>query len=176
MGILDGVTTNPSLIAKTGRDFRSVAKEILAEVKAPVSLETVSLTTEGMLKEAHFLADLGANVVVKIPSTTEGLKAIKQLTAEKIKTNCTLCFSPSQALLIAKAGATYVSPFVGRLDDISEDGMQIISDIVTIYKNYGFETQVLTASIRNPIHFKRAALLGSHVATVPFGVIKQLMQ
>jgi len=176
MGVLDGVTTNPSLIAKTGRDFRSVAKEILAEVKGPVSLETVSLTTEGMLKEAHFLADLGANVVVKIPSTTEGLKAIKQLTAEKIKTNCTLCFSPSQALLIAKAGATYVSPFVGRLDDISEDGMQIISDIVTIYKNYGFETQVLTASIRNPIHFKRAALLGSHVATVPFGVIKQLMQ
>ncbi len=176
MGVLDGVTTNPSLIAKTGRDFRTVAKEILAEVKGPVSLETVSLNAAGMLKEGHFLADLGPNVVVKIPATTEGLKAIKQLHEEGIKTNCTLCFSANQALLIAKAGATYVSPFVGRLDDISEDGMQLIANIVTIYKNYGVATQILTASVRNPIHFQKAALMGSHVCTVPFSVIKQLMQ
>lgn len=176
MGVLDGVTTNPSLIAKTGRDFKTVTKEILAEVKGPVSLETVSLTAEGMLKEGHFLADLGPNVVVKIPATVEGLKAIKQLNVEGIKTNCTLCFSPNQALLIAKAGATYVSPFVGRLDDISEDGMQLIADIVTIYKNYNLATQVLTASIRNPIHIRKAALLGAHVCTIPFAVIKQLMQ
>ena len=176
MGILDGVTTNPSLIAKTGRDFKTVAKEILHEVKGPVSLETVSLTAKGMIDEGHLLADLGPNVVVKIPSTTEGLKAIKQLRSEGIQTNCTLCFSTSQALLIAKAGSTIVSPFVGRLDDISEKGMDLIHDIVQIYKNYGYKTEVLVASIRNPIHVKEAALCGAHISTIPFAVIKQLMQ
>ena len=176
MGILDGVTTNPSLIAKTGRDFKTVAKEILHEVKGPVSLETVSLTAKGMIDEGHLLADLGPNVVVKIPSTTEGLKAIKQLRSEGIQTNCTLCFSTSQALLIAKAGSTIVSPFVGRLDDISEKGMDLIRDIVQIYKNYGYKTEVLVASIRNPIHVKEAALCGAHISTIPFAVIKQLMQ
>ncbi len=176
MGILDGVTTNPSLIAKTGRDFKTVAKEILHEVKGPVSLETVSLNAKGMIDEGHFLADLGPNVVVKIPSTTEGLKAIKQLTSEGLQTNCTLCFSSNQALLIAKAGSTIVSPFVGRLDDISERGMDLIRDCVQIYKNYGYKTEVLVASIRNPIHVKEASLCGAHICTIPFAVIKQLMQ
>ncbi|OGQ04579.1 MAG: fructose-6-phosphate aldolase [Deltaproteobacteria bacterium RIFCSPLOWO2_01_44_7] len=176
MGVLDGVTTNPTLIAKTGRDFKTVAKEILQEVKGPVSLETVSLTAKGMIDEGHRLADYAPNVVVKIPSTTEGLKAIKQLTSEGIKTNCTLCFSPNQALLIAKAGSTIVSPFVGRLDDISETGMDLIRECVQIYKNYNYKTEVLVASVRNPIHVKEAALCGAHICTLPFAVIKQLMQ
>lgn len=176
MGILDGVTTNPTLIAKTGRDFKSVVKEILHEVKGPVSLETVSLTAQGMTDEGRRLADFAPNVVVKIPSTTEGLKAIKQLTSEGIKTNCTLCFSPTQALLIAKAGSTIVSPFVGRLDDVSETGMDLIRDCVQIYKNYGYKTEVLVASVRSPIHVKEAALCGTHICTIPFAVIKQLMQ
>lgn len=176
MGILDGVTTNPSLVAKTGREFKTVVKEILQEVKGPVSLETVSLTAKGMLDEGHRLADFGPNVVVKIPSTVEGLKAIKQLTAEGIKTNCTLCFSSSQALLIAKAGATIVSPFVGRLDDISETGMDLIADIVQIYRNFALKTEILVASIRNPIHVKEAALLGADICTIPLPVIKQLMK
>ncbi len=176
MGVLDGVTTNPTLIAKTGRDFKSVARDILKEVKGPVSLETVSLTAEGMIKEGRFLKELGPNVVVKIPSTIEGLKAIKQLRSEGIDTNCTLCFSPNQALLIAKAGSTIVSPFVGRLDDISENGMDLIREIVQIYKNYRLATEVLVASIRNPIHVKEAALAGAHICTIPFSVIKQLMQ
>lgn len=176
MGILDGVTTNPTLIAKTGRDFKSVAKDILKEVQGPVSLETVSLDAQGMIKEGKFLKELGANVVVKIPSTTEGLKAIKQLRSEGIDTNCTLCFSSNQALLIAKAGSTIVSPFVGRLDDISENGMDLIRDVVQIYKNYGYKTEVLVASIRNPIHVQEAALAGAHICTVPFSIIKQLMQ
>lgn len=176
MGILDGVTTNPTLIAKTGRDFKTVAKEILHEVKGPVSLETVGLTAEKMVEEGRHLADLGPNVVVKLPSTTEGLKAIKKLCSEGINTNTTLCFSPNQALLIAKAGSTLVSPFVGRLDDISETGMDLIRDIVQIYKNYGYATEVLVASIRNPIHVKEAALCGAHICTIPFPVIKQLMQ
>lgn len=176
MGILDGVTTNPTLIAKTGRSFKSVVKEILTEVKGPVSLETVSLNAEGMVKEGRFLAEFGPNVVVKIPSTVEGLKAIKQLRSEGIKTNCTLCFSTNQALLIAKAGSTIVSPFVGRLDDISATGMDLIRDCVQIYKNYGLTTEVLVASVRNPIHVKEAALAGAHICTIPFNVIQQLMQ
>lgn len=176
MGVLDGVTTNPTLMAKTGRDFKSVAKDILKEVKGPVSLETVSLDTEGMLKEGRMLADLGPNVVVKIPATPAGLKAIKQLRHEGIDTNCTLCFSANQALLIAKAGSTIVSPFVGRLDDQSENGMNLIRECVQIYKNYGYETEVLVASIRNPIHVKEAALCGAHICTIPFKVIQQLMQ
>lgn len=176
MGILDGVTTNPTLIAKTGRDFKSVVRDILKEVKGPVSLETVSLDAPGMIKEGRFLKEFGQNVVVKIPATTEGLKAIKQLRSEGIQTNCTLCFSPNQALLIAKAGSTIVSPFVGRLDDISETGMDLIRDVVQIYKNYGYTTEVLVASVRNPIHVKEAALAGAHICTLPFAVIKQLMQ
>lgn len=176
MGVLDGVTTNPTLIAKTGRDFKSVAQGILKEVKGPVSLETVSLDAEGMIREGKHLADFGPNVVVKIPSTTDGLKAIKQLRSEGIQTNCTLCFSATQALLIAKAGSTIVSPFVGRLDDISENGMALIREIVQIYKNYNYATEVLVASIRNPIHVKEAALAGAHICTIPFSVIKQLMQ
>lgn len=175
MGILDGVTTNPTLIAKTGRPFKEVAKEILKEVKGPVSLETVGLTAQKMIDEGHFLSDLGPNVVVKIPSTTEGLKAIKQLRSEGIKTNCTLCFSVNQALLIAKAGSSIVSPFVGRLDDVSENGMALIREIVPVYKNYNMATEVLVASIRNPIHVKEAALCGAHICTIPFAVIKQLM-
>lgn len=176
MGILDGVTTNPTLISKTGRDFKSVVKEILKEVKGPVSLETVSLTAQGMIDEGHQLADYGPNVVVKLPSTVEGLKAIKQLRSEGIQTNCTLCFSPTQALLIAKAGSTIVSPFVGRLDDIGENGMALIKDIVQIYKNYSMKTEVLVASVRNPIHVLQAALYGAHIATLPFSVIAQLMK
>ncbi|MDO8527841.1 MAG: fructose-6-phosphate aldolase [Deltaproteobacteria bacterium] len=176
MGVLDGVTTNPTLVAKTGRDFKTVAREILSEVKGPVSLETVGMTAQKMIDEGHQLADWGPNVVVKIPSTVEGLKAIKQLRSEGIKTNCTLCFSSNQALMIAKAGSSIVSPFVGRLDDISENGMDLIRDIVQIYKNYNYPTEVLVASIRNPIHVKEAALCGAHICTLPFAVIKQLMQ
>ena len=176
MGVLDGVTTNPSLIAKTGKEFKTVAKEILAEVQGPVSLETVSLTAQGMIDEGHFLADFGPNAVVKIPATTEGLKAIKVLTSEGIKTNCTLCFSVTQALLIAKAGSTMVSPFVGRLDDLNEDGMGLIADVVQSYSNYGYKTEVLVASIRSPNHVKEAALICADICTIPFKVIQQLMQ
>jgi len=175
MGIVDGVTTNPSLVAKTGRDFKSVIRDIVQEIDGPISLETTSLDADGMMNEAQKLADISPNVVVKIPTTVEGLKAIKRCKEAGIKTNATLCFSPNQALLVAKAGATYVSPFVGRLDDITHVGMDIIRDIVQVYENYAFETQVLVASIRNPLHVREAALLGADVATIPFAVIKQLM-
>jgi transaldolase len=174
IGILDGVTTNPSLIAKTGRDFKAVAEEILKEVNGPVSLEVIALDSDGMVKEARELAKMGKNVVVKIPMTVEGLKATKTLSSEGIDTNVTLVFSPSQAVLAAKAGATYVSPFVGRLDDISEDGMALIEQIMQIYGNYGFDSEVIVASIRSPMHFVRAALLGADVCTIPFPVIQQL--
>ena len=176
MGVLDGVTTNPSLVAKTGRDFKSVVKDILTEVKGPVSLEVTSLDAKGMVEEGKKLADLGSQVVVKIPTTIEGLKAIKQLTDLNIKTNATLCFSPNQAYLVAKAGATYVSPFVGRLDDITHVGMDLVSDIVEIYENYGYETEVIVASIRNPLHVRESALIGADVATIPFKVIGQLIK
>lgn len=177
MGVLDGVTTNPSLVAKTGRDFKTVVKEIFKEIHdRPVSLEVTSLDAAGMIKEGKALADIGHNVVCKIPSTFEGLKAIKALSESKIKTNATLCFSPNQALLVAKAGATYVSPFVGRLDDISQVGMDLIADIVQIYKNYNFKTEIIVASVRNPLHVREAALLGADICTIPFPVIKQLMQ
>ncbi len=177
MGVLDGVTTNPSLIAKTGRDFKTVVKDIFKEIPdRPVSLEVTALDCEGMVEEAKTLADIASNVVCKIPSTVEGIKAVKALTDMNIKTNATLCFSPNQALLLAKAGATYVSPFVGRLDDITHVGMDLIADIVQIYSNYDFETQVLVASIRNPLHVHEAAQLGADVCTIPFSVIKQLMQ
>jgi transaldolase len=176
MGVLDGVTTNPTLISKTGRDFKSCVKDILAEVKGPVSLEVTSLDAKGMVSEAVKLADLSSNVVIKIPVTVEGLKALKTLTDEKIKTNATLCFSPNQAILAAKAGAAYVSPFVGRLDDVTHVGMDLVSDIVQIYSNYDYKTEVIVASIRNPLHVREAALMGAHVATVPFAVIKQLIK
>jgi len=174
MGIIDGVTTNPSLIAKTGRPFAEVIKEIVEIVDGPISAEAISLDAPGMIKEGRELAQIHKNIVVKIPMGVEGLQAVKALTAEKIRTNVTLVFSANQALLAAKAGATFVSPFVGRLDDISEEGMALISDIVQIYENYGFETQVLVASVRHPVHVLQSAKLGAHVATIPFNVIQQL--
>ncbi len=174
MGMVDGVTTNPTLISKTGRPFMEVAKEIVELVPGPVSLEVVSLDTQGMVDEARQLAKLGDNVVIKIPMTVEGIKAVKILSSEGIKTNVTLVFSPLQALLAAKAGATYVSPFVGRLDDIGHDGMELISQIVQIYSNYDFETEIIVASIRHPQHVLQAALLGADIATIPFKVISQL--
>ncbi len=177
MGVLDGVTTNPSLVAKTGRDFKTVAREILKEIPdRPVSLEVTALDSDGMIREAQKLADLGPNVVCKVPTTVEGLKAIRALSEMGIKTNSTLCFSPNQALLAAKAGATYVSPFVGRFDDISHDGMNLIADLVQIYGNYDYETEIIVASIRNPIHVLESARLGADVCTIPLSVIKQLMQ
>ncbi|MDH5541440.1 MAG: fructose-6-phosphate aldolase [Nitrospinota bacterium] len=176
IGILDGVTTNPSLVAKTGKDFKTVINEIVQEVDGPISAEVISLEADGMVKEGIELAKIHENIVVKIPMTVDGLKATKKLTNEGIKTNVTLIFQPSQALLAAKAGATYVSPFVGRLDDISENGMQIVEDIVDIYNNYGYETEVIVASIRNPMHFVNAALVGADVCTIPLGVIQQLVK
>ncbi|SMP06580.1 transaldolase [Desulfurobacterium pacificum] len=174
MGMVDGVTTNPTLISKTGRPFMEVAKEIVETVPGPVSLEVVSLDTQGMVDEAKQLAKLGDNVVIKIPMTVEGIKAVKILSEEGIKTNVTLVFSPLQALLAAKAGATYVSPFVGRLDDIGHDGMELIAQIVQIYDNYGFDTEIIVASVRHPQHVLQSALLGADIATIPFKVVKQL--
>ncbi|OMH40567.1 fructose-6-phosphate aldolase [Desulfurobacterium indicum] len=174
LGLIDGVTTNPTLISKTGRPFKEVVNEILKLVDGPVSLEVVSLDAKGMVDEARQLAKLGENVVIKIPMTTEGLKAVKILSEEGIRTNVTLVFSPLQALLAAKAGATYVSPFVGRLDDIGHDGMELISQIVDIYANYGFMTEIIVASIRHPKHVLEAALIGADIATIPFKVITQL--
>ena len=176
MGLIDGVTTNPTLVAKTGRRFDEVVKEICALVDGPISLETVSLKAEGMVKEGEKLIRYGKNVVVKVPLTTEGLKAVRTFKGKGIKTNVTLCFTPVQALLAAKAGASYISPFVGRMDDISQCGMDVIEQIVKIYRNYGFTTEVLVASVRSPIHVLTAALMGAHVATIPFSVLKQLAQ
>ncbi len=176
LGILDGVTTNPSLIAKEGRDFHTVLKEIVSLVNGPISAEVTAVDLEGMLDQAHTLAEIHPNIVVKLPLITEGLRACKRLTDKGIKTNVTLCFSASQALLAAKAGATYVSPFIGRLDDISEDGMELIQSIRVIYDNYGFETQILAASIRHPMHVVQAALAGADVATIPHKVIGQLVK
>ena len=176
LGLIDGVTTNPSLIAKTGRGFSEVVSEICSLVAGPVSLETVSRDAAGMAREGEDLARYGKNVVVKVPLTTEGLKAVRLLGERGIKTNVTLCFSPVQALLAAKAGAAYVSPFVGRLDDISQSCLEVIGQIVKIYANYKFATEVQVASIRHPIHVLTAALMGAHVATIPFAVIKQLAQ
>ena len=173
-GWVDGVTTNPTLIAKSGKPFFDVIKEICKEVKGPVSAEVISLEAEGMFKEGKELARLADNVVVKIPMTENGLVAVRKLTAEGIKTNVTLVFSAVQALLIAKAGATMVSPFVGRLDDIGQDGMELISDIVQIYENYEFSTEVLVASIRHPVHLLHAAKMGAHIATIPYKVMQQL--
>jgi len=173
-GMVDGVTTNPSLVAKEGKDFKQLLNEIVEVVDGPISAEVVSTDYAGMMKEARELAAIHKNIVVKIPLIKEGLKAVKSLTEEGIKTNVTLCFSPSQALMAAKAGATYISPFVGRLDDISHDGMQLIEQIIQIYDNYGFETEVLVASVRHPMHVVQAAMMGADVATIPFGVIDKL--
>ena len=175
LGLLDGVTTNPTLLAKEGKDWREQAKLICQEVDGPVSLEVVSLDAEGMVKEAQELVKFGPNVVIKVPITLEGLKAVKALEEMGIPTNVTLVFSPAQALLAAKAGATYVSPFVGRLDDISSEGMTLVEQIMQIYTNYDIKTQVIVASIRNPEHVRIAALLGAHIATIPFKVYKQLV-
>lgn len=173
-GILDGVTTNPSLVAKEGKDFRTILDEILKIVDGPVSAEVISTDFDGIVKEARELASIHKNIVVKIPLIKEGLKAVKLLSSEGIKTNVTLCFSPTQAILAAKAGATYISPFVGRLDDISTNGMELISQIVQIYQNYNFDTQVLVASVRHPLHVVEAALVGADVCTIPFNVIDKL--
>jgi transaldolase len=176
LGLVDGITTNPSLVAKEGRPFREIVDEIIHIVDGPISLEVVSTDAQGMLAEAHDLAKIHANVVVKIPLIAEGLKAVRQLTLEGIKTNVTLCFSPSQALLAAKAGASYISPFVGRLDDISHVGMDLVRDIVHIYGNYGYKTRVLAASIRNPVHVVDAAKAGAHVCTMPWAVLQQMLK
>lgn len=174
LGVIDGVTTNPSLIARTGKDFRAVIEEICEIVDGPVSAEVLSLDTEGMVTEARELAEINDNIVVKIPMTAEGLKATVRLRQEEIPVNMTLIFSPVQALLAAKAGAAYVSPFVGRLDDISHVGMDVVQQIRTIYDNYGYTTEIIVASIRNPLHVVEAAMMGADVATIPYDVIQKL--
>ena len=174
LGIVDGVTTNPSLIAKEGRDFKQVIKEICAIVDGPISAEAVSLEADKMVAEGEDLAKIHKNVVVKLPMTKDGLKATKVLADKGIKVNMTLVFSPTQALLAAKVGAAYVSPFVGRLDDISHYGMDLVRQIMGIYNNYGFGTEVIVASVRNPLHVVDAALAGAHIATIPFSVIDQM--
>lgn len=175
-GIIDGVTTNPSLISKENREPFELLKEICEIVNGPVSAEAVSLKADEMVKEAEVLSKIHPNIVVKIPMTEEGLRAVKRLSGMGIKTNVTLIFSPSQALLAAKAGATYVSPFVGRMDDISHLGMNIVSEILEIYENYMFNTEVIVASIRNPLHVVEAAKMGAHIATIPYAVIQQLIK
>jgi len=174
MGVIDGVTTNPSLLAKGGKPTRQVIAAICEVVDGPISAEVVAVDAQEILREGRELAKIHSNVVVKVPLIEEGLKAVRIFTAEGIKTNVTLCFSASQALLAAKAGATYISPFVGRIDDIAGDGMELIGQIVQIYRNYSFRTEVLTASVRHPVHFVQAAMIGAHVATLPLKVIKQL--
>ncbi len=176
LGMVDGVTTNPSLIAKEKKGFDDVVKEILKNVEGPVSLEVVSMEAKAMFEEGKKLAQLGSNVVIKVPLCTEGLKATKMFADAGIDVNETLIFSPLQALLAAKAGARYVSPFVGRLDDIAHDGMELVEQILTIFDNYGFETEVIVASIRHPRHVLDAAMMGADIATIPFKVIKQLVQ
>ncbi len=176
LGIIDGVTTNPTLMAKEGRPLNQVLKEICGLVSGPVSAEVISLDSGGMINEARQLVKLAENIVVKVPLTREGLKAVKILSAEGIKTNVTLCFSAAQALLVAKAGATYVSPFIGRLDDIAQEGMDLISGIKKIYANYGFKTQIIVASVRNPMHVVNAAIIGADICTIPYSVIEQLIK
>ena len=180
LGIVDGVTTNPTLISReverTGSDFQTILKTICEIVQGPVNGEVIALDTEGMIKEARELVKLDKHIVVKIPVTKDGLKAVRVLTSEGIKTNVTLTFSPTQALMVAKAGATYVSPFVGRLDDISHEGMDLVQEILTIYENYHYKTEVIVASIRNPLHVVEAALMGAHIATIPFKVIGQILK
>jgi transaldolase len=176
LGIIDGVTTNPSLIAKSGRKFRDVVAEIVAIVDGPISAEVVSVDAEGMVKEGRELATIHPNIVVKVPIIAEGLRACRVLAEAGINVNMTLCFSANQALLCAKAGAAYVSPFVGRLDDISHEGMDLIEDIVTIYENYDYDTEVLVASVRSPLHVQRAAVMGADVCTCPPAVLWQMVK
>ncbi len=174
MGMVDGVTTNPTLIAREGRDLKTVIAEICEIVDGPISAEVISLETDGMVAEARELAKIHANIVVKIPMTTDGLKAVRILSAEGIKTNVTLVFSALQALMAAKAGATFVSPFVGRLDDLAQEGMLLIEQIAEIYSNYAYDTEIIVASIRNPMHVLDAAVIGADIATIPYGVLKKL--
>lgn len=176
LGVIDGVTTNPSLVAKEGRDFKELIEEICSIIDAPISVEAVSTETDAMVAEGRRLAKIHKNVVVKIPICYEGLRAIKILSKEGIRINTTLIFSSSQALLAAKAGAAYVSPFVGRLDDISHVGMDLVGEILTIFDNYDFDTEVIVASVRNPLHLVDSAMAGADIATVPFGVIQQLLR
>jgi len=176
MGAIDGVTTNPSLLSKAGVPIKKAIAQISEVVDGPISAEVLATDLDGILKEGRELAKIHKNVVVKVPLITEGLKAVRVFKSEGIKTNVTLCFSATQALLAAKAGASYISPFVGRLDDLSEDGMDLIQQIVTIYDNYDFDTEVLVASVRHPIHIVQAGLIGAHVATIPFKVITQLIK
>ena len=176
LGLVDGVTTNPSLIAKEGRDFKQVIAEICSIVDGPISAEAVSLEADKMVAEGVELAKIHKNIVVKLPMTKEGLKATKVLAGQGINVNMTLVFSPMQALLAAKVGAAYVSPFVGRLDDISHYGMDLVRQIVTIYNNYGYGTEVIVASVRNPLHVVDAAMAGAHISTIPFSVIDQLVK
>ncbi|MEJ5350674.1 MAG: fructose-6-phosphate aldolase [Melioribacteraceae bacterium] len=175
-GMLDGVTTNPSLVAKEGKNFRELLEEIVKIVDGPISAEVVSTDYEGILKEARELSKIHKNIVVKIPLIKEGIKAVKTLSSEGIKTNVTLCFSAPQAILAAKAGATYVSPFVGRLDDVGHEGMSLIAQIVQIYRNYNFKTEIIVASVRHPLHVVEAAMMGAHIATIPFDVIEKLFK
>ena len=176
LGILDGVTTNPTLISKTGRPFRETIEEICTIVEGPVSAEVVSTETEAIIKEGRGLAKIADNIVVKVPLIKDGLKAVKVLTSEGIKVNVTLCFSSNQALLAAKVGAAFISPFVGRLDDKGHTGMDVIDEIRTIYDNYGFETEIIVASIRNPLHVRDAALMGADIATIPFAVFNNIVK
>ena len=175
-GVIDGVTTNPSLVAKEGRAFKELVQEILDIVNGPISVEVISTNAEGMVKEAVELSKWSPNIVIKIPMIPDGLKAVKILCAKEIKTNVTLAFSVNQALLAAKAGATYVSPFIGRLDDIGHEGMQIVRDMVEIFNIYNFKTEVIVASIRHPLHVIEAAKAGAHVATIPFKVIEKMFK
>lgn len=175
-GIVDGVTTNPSLVAKEGLDFGALLRDICKMVDGPISAEVVSVEAPGMIREGREFSKIHKNIVVKVPLTAEGLKAVKTLASERIRTNVTLCFSATQALLAAKAGAAFISPFIGRLDDISQPGMQLIRDIHTIYKNYGFKTEILVASVRHPVHILEAALIGADVVTAPFKVLEMLVK
>lgn len=174
MGLVDGITTNPSLVAKTGRPYREVVTEIAGEFKVPLSAEVLSVTKDDMLKEARELAKISDSINIKIPLIEEGLKAVAVLATEGVKTNVTLCFNSLQALMAAKAGATYISPFIGRLDDIGATGLEIVEDILTIYDNYDFQTEVIVASVRNPLHIRDAALMGADIATIPFDVMKKI--
>ena len=174
MGMVDGVTTNPSLIAKEGRDFEEIIRDICAIVDGPISAEVISIDADGMIKEARQLAKIHENIVVKVPMTVDGLKATRRLAEEGIKTNVTLVFSPLQALMAAKAGATFVSPFIGRLDDLSQEGLLLVEQIVEIYSNYAFDTEIIVASIRNPLHVLESALMGADIATIPFDVLAKL--
>ena len=174
MGMVDGVTTNPSLIAKEGRDFKEIITEICAIVDGPISAEVISLEAAGMVSEARELVKIHENIVVKIPMTIDGLKAVRTLSSEGIKTNVTLVFSTLQALMAAKAGATYVSPFIGRLDDLAQDGLVLVDQIVTIYDNYDYDTEVIVASVRNPLHVLDSALMGADIATIPFNILAKL--